>query len=438
MVPKRIIQAEWDQCLTEIRDRMHEEDLFLDGGHPYSWGIEAIPASSFRSNVPWIPGTKTQGVSKMPRHLQNCRRHFHPEVAASETEKVKILVAQGKRWGVFKEKWGAHAHPTEVRTFDTISTDIARTVSTMRGSTNYNASLTCAEIHGFGDLDARISIKDSSGNTIQRCSGRICLTTLLKLEDGSSAIAEVHQAVPGDVAYLVFPNIPEAEHIANGLARHAGGFMLNYLRDGKVDESFIQMFMHKYIDPAMVHEAPQCTWDADTMSIKAPGEEAEEEAASDLQNQSWFKDLVGQYEQLSTNDKSAKHKNYANAAALYDLDAEKSIKTLHKENDNVDNAVEIEEDVSTLGEEEHTKRGGAGNTEEEEDGSQEGLEEEEDSANSRTGDTPKSGRVQFREDLMDDAEEEAEASFHHQRPAGGSAPASDAGSSERDETGRGG
>ena len=214
--------------------------------------------------------------------------------------------------------------------------------------------------------------------------------------------------------------------------------MLNYLRDGKVDEGFIQTFMHKYIDPAMVHEAPQCTWDADTMSIKAPGEEAEEEAASDLQNQSWFKDLVGQYEQLSTKDKSAKHKNYANAAALYDLDAEKSIKTLHKENDNVDNAIEIDEDVSTLGEEEPTKRGGARNTEGEEDGSQEGLEEEEDSANSRTGDTPKSGRVQFQEDLMDDAEEEAEASSPHQHPAGDSAPASDAGSSERNEAGRGG
>jgi hypothetical protein len=241
------------------------------------------------------------------------------------------------------------------------------------------------------------------------------------------------------VVYLVFPNIPEAEHIANGLARHAGGFMLNYLRDGKVDESFIQMFMHKYIDPAMVHEAHQCTWDAETMSIKAPGEEAEEEAAMELQNQSWFKDLVGQYEQLSTNDRATKNKNYANAAALYNLDAEKSIKTLHKDNDGLNNAVEIEEDVSTLGEEEATKRGGARNIEVEEDSSQEGLEEEEDSANSQAGDTPKSGRVQFHEDLTDDAEEEPETSSLPQRSAaGGSAPASDAGSPKQDEAGRGG
>jgi hypothetical protein len=45
----------------------------------------------------------------------------------------------------------------------------------------------------------------------------------------------------------------------------------------------------------MLHEAHQCTWDAEAMTIKAPGEEAEEEAAKELQNQSWFKDLVGPY-----------------------------------------------------------------------------------------------------------------------------------------------
>ncbi len=438
MVPKRIIQAEWEQCLTTIRDRMHADDLFIEGGHPFSWGTEAVPASSFRLNVPFIPGTKTQGISKMPRHLQNCRRHFHPEVASKDAEKVRVLIAQGKRWGIFKEKWGAHAHPTEVCTFDTISTDITRTLGTMRGSTNYNASLTCAEVHGFGDLDSRISIRDSEGNTIQRCSGRICLTTLLKLDDGSSAIAEVHQAIPGDVVYLVFPNIPEAEHIVNQLVRHAGGFMLNYLRDGNVDELFVQEFLRRFMDPAMVHEAHQCTWDSETMSIKAPGEEAEEEAAQELQNQSWFKDLVGQYEQLSTNDKAKKSRNYANAAALYDLDAEKSIKTVHKANDGVNNAVEIEEDVSTLGEEEATKRGGAGEMEEDEDSSQEELEEEVDSANLRSGDTPKSGRVQFHDDNMNDAEEETNDPSLSQQSAGDSAPASDAGSSEQDEAGRGG
>ena len=103
----------------------------------------------------------------------------------------------------------------------------------------------------------------------------------------------------------------------------------------------------------------------------------------------------------------------------------------------MNNAVEIQEDVSTLGEEEATKQGGAGEMEEEEDSSQEELEEEEDSANLRSGDTPKSGKVQFQDDNMDDAEEEINDPFHPQR-TGGSAPASDAGSSERDETGRGG
>lgn len=110
-----------------------------------------------------------------------------------------------------------------------------------------------------------------------------------------------------------------------------------------------------------------------------------------------------------------------NAAALYDLDGEKSVKTVHKAK-------------------EATKRGGAGNSEEEEDNSQEqeGLEEEEVAANLRTGNTPRSGRVRFQDDDMDDAEEEPDDPSHPQQFAGGSAPASDVGSPEQVETGRGG
>ena len=61
-----------------------------------------------------------------------------------------------------------------------------------------------------------------------------------------------------------------------------------------------------------------------------------------MANQTWFKDIVAQYETAQRSEGSRKSKNYASAAALYDLDATRSVKTTHEANDNISLADEFE------------------------------------------------------------------------------------------------
>jgi hypothetical protein len=126
------------------------------------------------------------------------------------------------------------------------------------------------------------------------------------------------------------------------MAKHVGGFLLGYLTDLGVDSEFISTFLQDIVNPSLVHEASLCSWDSETCTLKTPDEFEEDTANDQLVSQSWFKDIVEQYEAHQQTEQK-KSKAYAAAEALFDLDATHSILTMHKKNDNLVNADETEE-----------------------------------------------------------------------------------------------
>ena len=400
---RHIIKAEVEKCLKLIQDDIdNDSHIYMHSDIPWDYVNSPVMDINIRSNVPTIPKQKATAISKMPRHLQNCRRITHLEVALEHVERLKFMVARGKKKGIFKEILGPHAHFTEVVNWESPDNDLKRADKFHKDSTNYNASMTSAEVHGFLDLDDKVALKQD-GKVVQRVSGRVVLLSLLKLEDNSSLIGEVHQADANGVVLLVYPNIPEAESLITNLIKNPAAFLKFYLDDLGVDNVFVRDLIKKFCDPALIHETHNCKWDSEQKLLSTP-EELEEEEDDKLVQQKWFVDIVAQYEEMQVKEGGKKSKNFASAAALYDLDAERSVKTMHEKNDGVENAEEMEEadgekkkaiesdEVSSLGNGEKESVGG---DVEEEGGLQKNVGEEIAPTNEQSGDTPRSGSVRF-------------------------------------------
>jgi hypothetical protein len=346
--------------------------------------------------------------------------------------------------GIFKELMGQHIHLSEVVNWESSPGDLKRAAKFHRNTTNYNASMTSSEVYGFLDLNEKVPIRDGD-KVLQRVSGRLCVSSLVKFANGSSLIAEVHQAEPNGPTILVYPNTPEAEAIITNLIKNPAAFMMYYLPEIGVSSEFVEAVISKILDPALVHEAGNCKWVGESSTLLTPEELEDEEEGEGLEQQSWYVDVVKQMEELTAKEGGRKAKNYASAAALYDLDGEQLVKTMHEKNDGVINLEEVDdgataneagglktsdEDVSMLGEEdaldgEKSKTG----SEEEDGGLQKGWEGAEAPNSKQSGDTPISGSVRFQNDVGDGTGVGVDDSSSVESMTPGAVPASAAGSS---------
>jgi hypothetical protein len=309
---------------------MHQEDYFIDHDLPMQWGYRPLPLCSLKMNVPRIPKhSEPANMARLPSNIQTCRRVLHLEVDKQEIEFITHLTNFAKKRGLFKKWWGIHAHPTEGVDWQSSPGDIRRAAKFAVKTTNYNASMTSLDVFGFLDLNDTVTLKKPDGTIIKELTGRECLTSLFKFKDKSPLIAEAHQQVPLGSVSLVYPNIPEGEKLITGLAKQVAAFATGHLTDQGIDETFLKDFLKIYVDPQLIHEAPQCEWDSDTQTLLTPNELAENSASTEMEEQGWWKDVVVQHELQKGQGK----RPFASPQALFDLDGAQSIKTMHEANE---------------------------------------------------------------------------------------------------------
>lgn len=214
------------------------------------------------------------------------------------------------------------------------------------------------------------------------------------------------------------PNIPEAESLLANLAKHPAGFLWHFLKDKGVDEGLIQSLIDEYCDPSYVHEIDNCVWDPEQKSILTPEEAEEDTRGEQLVEQSWFGDIVRQYEEQAHHN-NKKSRNYANAAKLYNIDEDKSVKTIHERNDGVENMEELDDDsvekinkptTANTTYTETSSEDAALTAAREQGGSQVDLAGKEASANMRSGHTPRSVGIRFSDNDSDQDREELDTS----------------------------
>jgi hypothetical protein len=308
----------------------------------------SLPLFSFRINIPKIP-TQDVGnnLARLPSFLQANRKQLHLEIARADHEMWEAVIDTAKVEGYFKIMWGKHCHVTAALTWESPHGDLKRCGKFQRKSTNFNASMGGTDIHGFLDLNDTICVYKSDGSFICEFSGREVLCSFFKFKDGTPFIAAVHQQSPLSMVHVVHPNIPEGEVLATSLQKQPAAFIKGHLSDLQVDDNFIQRFLDTFVDPQLIHDIHNCKWDSETQTLLTQDEQEQDTKVINLEEQTWWKDVVKQYEQVK--EKEKKHKNYAAQEALFDLDGEMSTKTMHEKNDKKQQAAEevVVEDSSS-------------------------------------------------------------------------------------------
>ncbi len=101
----------------------------------------------------------------------------------------------------------------------------------------------------------------------------------------------------------------------------------NVLRDQGFDGGFLWELLKATCCQMKLAECEQCTWDKETGTLMTQKEKALEKTDLDLENAPWFKDA---FSGLDLESGRGKKQQALPPEALFDLDGERSIKTIHE------------------------------------------------------------------------------------------------------------
>ena len=86
------------------------------------------------------------------------------------------------------------------------------------------------------------------------------------------------------------------------------------------------------LEPKLVHEIDQCEYDSSTRVLTTPQDKKTAETSS-FKQMSFFQDVIGQMKAANKAEKPGAKATYAAAEAVFNLDGDRSTKTMHQAND---------------------------------------------------------------------------------------------------------
>ena len=300
-----------------------------------------LPQMSLRKQVPRTPGQVTETFNHLSLQAQMARKAWHVEVQSKHTTQLIELVRKAKSTNIIQEMWGRQVHISEVADNTTPPGELKRYVKFAQRHVNFHCSMTCEDIRGIVHLDATATIYSlSTGDPVGELSLRQVLLKYLKMSDGTSLIAEIHQRGLMGIVEIIVPNTAEAEAMVLMMNRQFAAYCYNALQKSELDVNFIKSILKEACCPTLFAKIHDCVWDAETCSISTPEQIADEKRMAEIEKAAWYRDEFGKH----MVDGMKKVKNYTDPEALYNLDGERSVKTLHTRNDRKLIDVEDEDD----------------------------------------------------------------------------------------------
>lgn len=296
---------------------------------------EEVPSLTFRLNVPRLPGQDTSAFNKYSRQENMARKVLHVECDTKQENYVKELVQIAKDVGLVEKMWGRQCHISEVVNKDsTTAGEIKRLISISQNHTTFCVTFTMEEIKGIVDLDRAVPFYDEEDPSTEagKMSLRDVLYSFLKMSDDLPLIAEMHQRGVMGVVEVVIPNIPVAEQMVLMMNKNVAAYLLYYLVEQGIDKDFVMALLKKSVEPTLLAEAKDCKWDNETWTLTTAKELKEDGKQSDYQKASWWK--ANEVANRHLSKQKNKDKQYADPAVLYNMNEERSVKTLHEKNDN--------------------------------------------------------------------------------------------------------
>ena len=137
---------------------------------------------------------------------------------------------------------------------------------------NYHSGMIYCGLVGVLGLDRQQPFYSVNHSLIQvgSMSLRHALYHHMKLAEGYSLIAEVHQESELDDINIGVPDIPEAGAMVAMMNKQLLIYLSKYLVDAGMDRIFVKALIQEAIFPDLNHVAGTCTWDSNKKTVTTP------------------------------------------------------------------------------------------------------------------------------------------------------------------------
>jgi hypothetical protein len=122
--------------------------------------------------------------------------------------------------------------------------------------------------------------------------------------------------------------------------KQVAAFLYHLFKDAALPVKFIMDLLRATCDATLVAEIKECDWDLDTQTLTTPQEKKEDKGIDKLQNAEWYKNMFN----LQSLGKMTKPTANKDPEALFDLDMNNSIKTIHNQHLKPTFTLEFDED----------------------------------------------------------------------------------------------
>lgn len=341
--------AEFQSILKETWE-VERNDLAPKYGNEF-----VMPAMGIRITSPWIPGAKP-----VEWKIQNSRKVVHFEMDSAQAKLVKHLVERAKDLGLVAAKWGIKAILTETGVPLTQS-NAERLVSSLRSHASFMARMQEEKLIGVDQLDVKVPFYKVSDPTVVlgELSLRDLLLKYLKLPDGKPAIAEVHQAGPMTQAWVIFPNVSDAEMMVARMNKNIAAYLYFVLQEEGIPEEFLKRLLKEACNVEIYEEGMTYTWDEEYRTILSPKDvQGAEAAMAEQEEDAWYSGERGNH-MNEKGKKAMKKKAYTRREDMFDLESVGSVKTIHESNARrAARAAKVAKDLSSDEEEEDSEDNG--------------------------------------------------------------------------------
>jgi hypothetical protein len=147
----------------------------------------------------------------------------------------------------------------------------------------YNFNMKCIAFTGFGNMSQGVSL---AGDRAEKITALEFLPSILKLEGGYPAIAEIYQLFPGVTVEIAYLKCLESEHMMLQISKNPAAYIVHALKTIIGEDSARKMATACCI-PEHISEINECTWDEKTKTLTTLSEASQKEELDCFDSPFW-------------------------------------------------------------------------------------------------------------------------------------------------------
>lgn len=317
LVPPEIVRDKFMEFLTKVMtvEKERESDM-ADEAEPLKMQV------AVKLQVPKTFNIDNSSLDKVAWKIKQHRQAWQIEVPTDHYEETKRLIAEGKSMeGLVESVYTKHTIISEVMTREDTAAQNTRFMEVILKHGKYNYNMQCTSINGFGNMTLGVAL---AGDGAEAITGLEFLPSVLKLEGGFPAIAEIYQPFPGSPVTVVYLKCSEGEHMMAQLNKNPAAYIVHALMQIIGEDAARKMAITCCI-PEHISEIDECTWDDKSKTLTTASESSQKKELDCFDAPFW--NQAFDIEEMLELEK--KEKNKINPETLFNLDTVGTIKSIH-------------------------------------------------------------------------------------------------------------